>query len=194
PQVERARRVEGCAMVRDDPSRYPGIATFSLTRTLRALYAPRELGGRGVVAGASEHLAVASPVLQGRRNYRRKLRTIVALVGCLICAAAHAKTNVEELGWFQISGTGPIVGNWKLFLEAQPRVGTDAANGDTNFRALVLRSAIGYQITEPWSLWAGYAYIPSFNPSRHEQRAFQQSLVVTNAGPFKIVNRTRFEE
>jgi hypothetical protein len=111
-----------------------------------------------------------------------------------MCAAAHAKTNVEELGWFQISGTGPIVGNWKLFLEAQPRVGTDAANGDTNFRALIVRSAIGYQITEPWSLWAGYAFIPSFNPSRDEDRAFQQSLVVTKAGPFKVVNRTRFEE
>jgi len=128
-----------------------------------------------------------------------KRRTIGVFVVCIVSlfrfvGAADGKTNVEELGWFQISATGPIRGNWKLFLEAQPRVGTDPAKGDTNLRTLIARSAIGYQITEPWSLWAGYAYVPSFNPSRDEHRAFQQSLFVTKAGPFKMINRTRFEE
>ena len=128
-----------------------------------------------------------------------KRGAIVAFVVCIMslsrsASPVHAETDVEELGWFQITATGPIVGNWKLFLEVQPRIGTDPADGDTNLRTLIVRSAIGYQITPPWSLWAGYAYIPSFNPSREEQRAFQQSLWVTNAGPFKIINRTRLEE
>src|SRR5262245_6327947 len=128
-----------------------------------------------------------------------KLRTILAFVACIarLCMSerpVHGKVDVEELGWFQITATGPIRGNWKLFLEVQPRVGTDPANSDTNLRALIVRSAMGYQITEPWSLWAGYGYHPSFNPSRDENRAFQQSTFVTKAGPFNMINRTRFEE
>lgn len=112
----------------------------------------------------------------------------------LAAAPARAETFVEELGWFQVVATGPIVGNWRLFMEAQPRVGSDPAEGDTNLRTLIIRPAVGYQITEAWSLWLGYAYVPSFNPSRYENRVFQQSLHTRFVGPFKMVNRTRFEE
>ncbi len=144
----------------------------------------------------------AKRVASASRRHRRqsmKLRAILAFVACIASLSTsvrpvYGKVDVEDLGWFQISATGPIGGNWKLSLEVAPRVGTDPANGDTNLRTVNVRGAMGYQITEPWSLWAGYGYHPTFNPSRDENRAFQQSTFVTKAGPFKMSNRTRIEE
>ena len=129
-----------------------------------------------------------------------KLRTIAALAGLVAVGstfpeAAHAnKTNVEALQWFMINVTTPIYGKWKFYMEAQPRLGTDPATKDFNFRALAIRPAGGYQITDHWSMWMGYGYTPTFNPFRPEHRVFQQSLYVTNLGPLKMVNRTRLEE
>ncbi len=126
-------------------------------------------------------------------------RLVVAVVALVLLPSffageVHAETEVEELGWFQITATGPIVGDWRFFMEAQPRIGTDPENGDTNMRALIIRPAVGYQLTAAWSLWLGYAYQPSFNPSRDEHRVFQQLLHTTHVGPFKMVNRSRLEE
>jgi hypothetical protein len=119
----------------------------------------------------------------------------LALVPAACAAPARAENvDVEELGWFQATATGPVVGAWRLFLEVQPRIGTDPANDHTNLRALIARAAVGHPIGEAWSLWAGYAYQPSFNPSRDEHRAFQQLLHTRQLGPFKMVNRTRFEQ
>jgi hypothetical protein len=126
--------------------------------------------------------------------------TIAALAGLLALSStwstpAHAnETDVEALQWFMVNATMPIAGKWKFYMEAQPRMGTDPATRDFNLRALLIRPAAGYQITDEWSLWAGYGYTPTFDPYRYENRVFQQSLHVTNVGPVKMVNRTRLEE
>lgn len=118
----------------------------------------------------------------------------LALLPSRFAGVGRAETQVEELGWFQITATGPIVGDWRFFMEAQPRIGTDPEDGGTNLRALIIRPAVGYQLTDALSLWLGYAYQPSFDPSRDEHRVFQQMLHTTHVGPFKMVNRSRLEE
>ena len=126
-----------------------------------------------------------------------KHRIVIALIAfatLLSPCVSSAHTNIEALNWYQITGVGPIYGSWKFYIEAQPRIGTDPATRDTNLRTFIVRSAIGYQITEAWSLWMGYAYQPNFNPSRYENRVYQQSLYQNEIGPFKMANRTRLEE
>jgi len=120
---------------------------------------------------------------------------LVALHALTSPAPARAnQTNTEALQWFLVNATVPIHGSWKFYMEAQPRLGTDPATRDFNFRALLIRPAVGYQITERWSLWAGYGYTPTFNPYRYENRAFEQSLHVMQVGPVKMMNRTRLEQ
>lgn len=128
-------------------------------------------------------------------GHARRLLVAALVLASLpsFAAVADAKAELEEIGWFQLTATGPIVGDWRFFIEAQPRIGADADSGP-KLRALIIRPAVGYQITEAWSLWLGYAYQPSFNPFRYENRAFQQSLHTTHVGPFKMVNRSRLEE
>lgn len=125
-------------------------------------------------------------------------RLVVALVAVIVLLSSfvggvRAETELEELGWFQVTATGPIVGDWRFFMEAQPRIGTDPESGDTNLRTLIVRPAVGCQISPAWSLWLGYAYVPNFDPFRDEHRVFQQLLHTTHVGPLKMVNRSRLE-
>jgi hypothetical protein len=115
--------------------------------------------------------------------------TLPLLLVALAPLTGSALEN-EGQGWFVNTARGPITGKWKLYLEAQPRVGSGG------MRQLLVRPAIGYQITEAWSLWQGYAWAPSFDPDRDEQRMFQQSAVETPRGelPVHLTNRTRVEE
>jgi Protein of unknown function (DUF2490) len=120
---------------------------------------------------------------------------VLVLCGLVLhVPAARADLEQEHEGWFQVTATGPIAGPFRLFLEAQPRLGTDPADGDTDLRALLIRGAVGWQVTPRWSLWAGYGYTPTFNPFRLENRAYEQSLYVSRLGPLTVQNRTRLEE
>lgn len=107
---------------------------------------------------------------------------------------ARAAIQLDHEGWFQITGTGPIAGPVRVFLEAQPRIGNNAETNDVDMRALLMRGALGYALTPHWSLWQGYGYTPTFNPDRDEHRNFQQALYETKLGPFNFQNRTRLEE
>jgi hypothetical protein len=72
---------------------------------------------------------------------------------------------------------------WFLYLEGQARVGNDVSR----MERILLRPAIGYNLTPNVALFAGYAWTPTFmNTSyaseyRNEQRLWQQ-LVVKHAG------------
>lgn len=108
----------------------------------------------------------------------------------LVPRAQAAALEQDGQVWFMATARGAIHGNWKLYLEAQPRIGGDG------IRALLLRPALGYQITKSWSLWQGYGWTPTFDPYKNENRIFQQSLLEFPRGdlPFSVINRTRLEE
>ena len=115
-----------------------------------------------------------------------------AILTLLVALAPSTGTAVdnEAQGWFLNTAQGPMGGKWRLYFEAQPRIDGDGA------RQLLIRPAIGYQVTEKWSLWQGYAWTPGFEPDRDESRIFQQSVL--NSSPFEVplrfVNRTRLEQ
>jgi hypothetical protein len=126
-----------------------------------------------------------------RRNRRRLNRLLPSVIVVLLCLAAPAwGLDEDEQAWVLVTARGSIHGRWKLYLEAQPRF------DETGTRQLLLRPAVGYQVTPQWSLWQGYGWTPSFDDFRDEQRSFQQSLVETPRGflPVTLVNRTRLEQ
>lgn len=114
------------------------------------------------------------------------------VLGWLLIAPVSPTLAVEQDGqvWLLTTARGAIQGPWKLYLEAQPRL------DGSGVRQLILRPAVGYQVTRLWSLWQGYGWTPSFDEFRDEQRSFQQSLVEMPRGrlPVALVNRTRLEQ
>jgi hypothetical protein len=128
---------------------------------------------------------------QPSRARRRPGIAAVFVFSCILGAAsASAAAENDGQGWFLVTARGPIGHDWKLYLEAQPRIDGDG------MRQLILRPAVGYQLTRAWSLWQGYGWTPSFDPFKGENRLFQQSLVETPRGtlPFALTNRTRLEQ
>ncbi len=85
---------------------------------------------------------------------------------------------------------------WIGYLEAQPRVSfQDTQNLDSGMSALIIRPALGYQVTPHVSIWQGYAWAPTFQPEfRDENRLFQQLLIENKIKKLSLTNRTRLEE
>jgi hypothetical protein len=79
---------------------------------------------------------------------------------------------------------------FRWYAEAQPRVSLNRLATER----LLLRPAVGVQVTPALSLWVGYAWTPTFGPYNDEQRPFQQVLVENKWGVLNLVNRSRFEE
>jgi hypothetical protein len=92
--------------------------------------------------------------------------------------------------WEMVTFRAPVSPNHKLqiYMEGQPRGGKD-------FQMVIVRPALGYQVTPKLSLWQGYAWAPIFQPTfRNENRIFQQALSETKFKKLDITNRTRLEE
>jgi hypothetical protein len=86
------------------------------------------------------------------------------------------------------------------YFEVQPRIGNNVLGpvrgpGDKHFAQLVLRPALGYQITPNISLWQGYAWVPSNIPTRIDENRIYQQLQINNAfSKLTMVNRSRLEQ
>ena len=89
----------------------------------------------------------------------------------------------------------------RIYAEAQPRIGDNVTHMDR----LLLRSAVGYQVTPKVSLWQGYAWTPTYQnlnvdtgqftrKFNSEQRLFQQVLVEDHWKKLAVTNRARLEE
>jgi hypothetical protein len=128
------------------------------------------------------------PAAANRFPKRTTARGLLVLLLVITTAAPAAATDDDGQGWFLFTLQGPLPAGFRLFLEAQPRVGGDG------MRQLLLRPAIGYPVTRRWSLWQGYAWTPTFEPFNGEHRSWQQSLLQFPLGPIRVVNRTRLEQ
>lgn len=120
---------------------------------------------------------------------QRGVRAMLALAALLLGAVpARASLTHEGQAWFQGIARVPLPQRFRLWLEVQPRVDGDGVT------QLVLRPAIGYQVMPSWTLYQGYAWIPSFDPFNDENRSYQESLLEHAAAELRIVNRSRFEQ
>jgi hypothetical protein len=127
---------------------------------------------------------------------RRFRRQILFLLPVLMGAGpVAARTTQDPQAWFNINIQGTITGRALYYGEIQPRLFDNAGR----LGQLLIRPALGYQLSETVSVWQGYAHI--IQPGEvgqkgvHEDRSFQQitwSLGAVAGG--KLSSRTRFEQ
>ena len=102
--------------------------------------------------------------------------------------------------WSPVFITAKLPSSFLAHLEVQPRFADLDEAGHID--QLILRPAIGYQLTENLSIWQGYAWVGNFNQSHkppqspffEESRIYQQILYARKFEFFKITSRTRLEE
>jgi Protein of unknown function (DUF2490) len=139
---------------------------------------------------------------QRRRRWRRGI-TIVALASSLLVGGetfAQSTFNQDFRLWWPVFMTVKLPSSFLAHLEVQPRFAD--LDEDGHIDQLIIRPAIGYQLTENLSIWQGYAWIGNFNqrhtppqsPFFEESRIYQQILYSRKFDSFKITSRTRLEE
>lgn len=127
-----------------------------------------------------------------------KFRAALAATVLLALAAPSARAEVEHgvEAWHLALAQGRIAGGALYWLELQPRVDL---LGDPGAGRVLLRPAVGYELHKV-SLWAGYAWVPTWTARRGgavaagENRLFQQFLYNDGFGAFRVQSRTRFEQ
>lgn len=136
-----------------------------------------------------------------------RLITISTLVWSLTAGGVTPVEAYTELGpntqsdfrlWTPVYLTVSLPSKFLAYMEVNPRIGDDV----TNIDQLLLRPALGYQLTENLSIWQGYAWVGNFNqrhtppqsPFFDENRIFQQVNYTQKFSGFKFLSRTRLEE
>jgi hypothetical protein len=102
--------------------------------------------------------------------------------------------------WSPVFLTVKLPSSFLAYMEVQPRFADldDAGHIDQ----LLLRPAVGYQLTDNLSIWQGYAWVGSYNqrhippqsPFFEESRIYQQVNYTHKFQSLKILSRTRLEE
>lgn len=123
-----------------------------------------------------------------------------AMVGGEAFAQAPSTFTQDFRLWSPVFMTVKLPSSFLAHLEVQPRFADLDENGHID--QLLLRPAVGYQLTENLSIWQGYAWVGNFNqrhtppqsPFFDENRIYQQILYTRKFDSFKITSRTRLEE
>ncbi|MGH7148037.1 MAG: DUF2490 domain-containing protein [Nitrospiraceae bacterium] len=105
----------------------------------------------------------------------------------------HADSTVKQdfRLWAPVYLTVPLSTSFIGYMEVNPRFGDDVSELDQ----LILRPAIGYKLTDHWSLWQGYAWVGNYQPRFIEENRLFQQLLYKETFPFvKITSRSRLEE
>jgi hypothetical protein len=115
----------------------------------------------------------------------------------LVAHAEHDTSDFQtwQLGTIQGHITKRILG----YLDTQNNVINltdkqgNSAQG-THEGQLLVRPALGFQVTKGWSVWQGYGWTPNFQPQfRNENQIWEQALYQHRFKHFAISNRTRLE-
>jgi|GEM_PF-256269 len=114
---------------------------------------------------------------------------------------AHADPNTTDFETWQI-GTiqGHLTKRFLYYLDTQnneinltDKKG-NSANNNTHEGQLLVRPALGFQVTKGWSVWQGYGWAPTFQPQyRNEQQIWEQALYQHRFKHFAFSNRSRLE-
>ncbi len=121
------------------------------------------------------------------------LWTVIFLSSLFWLDPARAATTQEAQVWLPVYLTAPLGEKMIGYFELNPRIGI--ADSDGEFDQLLVRPALGYQLTKTISLWLGYAWVTNYRPEfRSEQRIYQQLLYVKRFSRFSLVSRSRLEE
>ncbi len=109
---------------------------------------------------------------------------------CLAFFTSGAFADTDAQSWIQLLSQGKLTPQLRLWTEFQPRFGSGAGGLTT----LMVRPAIGWQVTEDLSLWGGYAWTPLLKPtSRNEHRVWAQAIYVAKPFGGTFTQRLRME-
>jgi uncharacterized protein DUF2490 len=126
---------------------------------------------------------------------RRVACTLVLIATTRAPAPVSAQTIKDGRTWWNVTlqektaTTSPWF--WYIEVQARTRDGLDALD------QLLVRPAVGYDLTIRSSLWIGYGYTPVFPASggvRTENRAWQQYLWNRPFARAQLASRSRLEE
>jgi hypothetical protein len=122
------------------------------------------------------------------------------LVGGETFAQSTSTFSQDFRLWSPVFLTVKLPSSFLAYMEVQPRFADldDAGHIDQ----LLLRPALGYQLTDNLSIWQGYAWVGSYNqrhippqsPFFEESRIYQQVNYTHRFQSLKILSRTRLEE
>jgi hypothetical protein len=125
------------------------------------------------------------------RRYRVPLFAASALLAIAALPLSARADEADSQFWSVFTFNARFPNRLRLYAEVQPRIG----NNYHEISQLIIRPAIGYQVTPKLSLWGGYGWTPSFLPKyTSEHRVFQQALIENNFPGLAMQNRTRLEE
>lgn len=128
---------------------------------------------------------------------------ISAILLCQLCWAVPVRADsfddMEQ--WSIVTLDARVTPKVRLYGEVQPRFGDAVSQVDR----LLLRSAVGVQVTPSMSVWQGYVWTPSYqrlsvdegqfhDSDVTENRLYQQVLFENKHQKLKIINRTRLEQ
>jgi hypothetical protein len=135
----------------------------------------------------------------------RKIGLSLAALVLLLCElplSAHADPQfTEDFQTWQIGAVhGHITKRFMGYLDTQNNEINltdkrgNSFNNNTHQGQLLVRAALGFQLTKTISLWSGYGWAPSFQPHfRNENQVWEQVLYERRFKHVNLSNRTRLE-
>ncbi|MCL4847648.1 MAG: DUF2490 domain-containing protein [Acidobacteria bacterium] len=114
---------------------------------------------------------------------------VVLVVACCVVGPATASAQ-EVRAWFPTILQLRLADGWAADIELHPRFDDDLAD----FELFMIRPSISRRVAEPVTLTAGYAWIGTFEGTRHEQRIWQQVVFSADRGPWSLSQRLRLEQ
>lgn len=127
---------------------------------------------------------------------RIKIRTFSTLFVFILLSgiwgeAAYGALTHDGQIWFPLYNRVGLSDKFRGWFEVNPRFGDNLSEIDQ----LLIRPALGYQLTAALAIWQGYAWITNYQPQfRDEHRLYQEASYRHGFLNFRIFSRTRLEE
>ena len=127
---------------------------------------------------------------------RKQVKKRIAFLVCGGFVAMNAQASDDWGMWLSHTYQGPFAGSpWLGFLEIAPRTKKD----NSRFNQIIIRPALGYQLTQHWQLWLGYTWQGEYDTARDFELAthdvFQQVVWIKNLTPsLNFQYRARLEQ
>jgi hypothetical protein len=110
---------------------------------------------------------------------------------CLTMSSQSRAYQEDQQIWGAWIARGKLSDNWLGYFEYQARYGQQGRQYDR----LLVRPAVGYQISPLWQVHFGYAWTPTFQQQfNDENRYWQQSLYKEDLGWTRFSWRNRLEQ
>lgn len=117
---------------------------------------------------------------------------MLLFVNMAIASDSVSRTSVWTMSLTQMTFNA----DWRGFVDIQPRFTINDISGgeDRALDMLLMRGAVGYQLTKNIGLYQGYANIPTYDPKKVEHRSFQQLSIKQPLTTGVLSHRFRTEQ